>query len=284
MTPDRVGIVGLGLIGGSLARDLAGRGVSVLGFDRDARTLEAARAAGAIEASLGERFERLDEIDVLLIALPVDAALDATRAVAAIESSCLVMDVGSTKRSIMEVASRGPLRSRFVGAHPLAGDHRSGWPAARAGLFTDATVYLTPAEAVTPATLQRAELFWTLVGARAETIDAAAHDEQLAWTSHLPQAVATSLARTLLSAGLSSHQLGPGGRDMTRLAASDAAMWSAVLRDNHDHVRSALGHFARELESLRRALDSGDAATIQRFIEDGGRFLDRSTDSNRSAT
>ncbi len=284
MTPDRVGIVGLGLIGGSLALDLAGRGVRVLGFDHDTHSLEAAIANRAVGASLGERFERIDEIDVLLIALPVDAALDAARAVAAMDADCLVMDVGSTKRSIMELANTGPLRSRFVGAHPLAGDHRSGWSAARTGLFADATVYLTPADAVPSAMLQRAEGFWRLVGAEPEVIDAAAHDEQLAWTSHLPQAVASTLARTLLSAGISSDQLGPGGRDTTRLAASDAGMWTAVLRDNHDHVSAALGLFARELESLQRALDGDDAAAIQRFIEDGGRFVDRLPDSNDSAT
>ncbi len=135
-----VGIVGLGLIGGSIAHDLTAAGVRVLAHDRDRQTLERALGAGVIQAPLGSRFERLPEVDVLLIAVPVDATLEVLDGVAQLDPQCLVMDVGSTKASIVRTAGASALGSRFVGAHPLTGDHRSGLAAAGQGLLRGATV------------------------------------------------------------------------------------------------------------------------------------------------
>lgn len=264
-----VGIIGLGLIGGSIAHDLAAAGVRVLAHDRDPATVERAIETGVVRAPLGDALEQLDAV---VIAVPVDAALDVLAAVAGQPSTSLVMDVGGTKRSIVQAARATPLRERFVGAHPLAGDHRSGFIAARAGLFRGATVYLCPTDETAPAIRERAWRFWEMLGAQPQLIAADAHDELLAWTSHLPQAVASSLARALVGAGISSAQLGPGGLDTTRLAASDVSLWSAVLLDNAQDVADALDSFAREIEILRRLVDARDRAGLRGFLEGGRAF------------
>lgn len=271
-----VGIVGLGLIGGSIAHDLAAAGVRVLAHDRDPLTLEQGLAAGVVQAPLGSRFERLPEVDVLLIAVPVDAALEVLDEVAQLDPQCLVMDVGSTKASIVQAANASALRSRFVGAHPLAGDHRAGLAAAGQGLFRGATVYLCPATGVAATLRERAWHFWQLLEAKPQLIDAGEHDALLGWTSHLPQATASALARALLAADIAGDQLGPGGRDTTRLAASDPDMWSAILLDNASSVGDALDGLAREIEILRQLIASGDRASLHRFLA-GGRALRAST-------
>ncbi|HEU5209504.1 MAG TPA: prephenate dehydrogenase/arogenate dehydrogenase family protein [Longimicrobiales bacterium] len=267
-----VGIVGLGLIGGSIAHDLAAAGVRVLAHDRDPLALERGLAAGVIQGPLGSRFERLPEVDVLLIAVPVDATLEVLDGVAQLDPQCLVMDVGSTKTSIVRAADASALGSRFVGAHPLAGDHRSGLAAAGQGLFRGATVYLCPAAGVAPTLRDRAWHFWQRLDAKPQLIDAEEHDALLAWTSHLPQATASALARALLAADIAGDQLGPGGRDTTRLAASDPDMWSAILLDNASNVGDALDRLTREIETLRQLIASGDRTLLHRFLAEGRAF------------
>jgi prephenate dehydrogenase len=263
-----VAVIGLGLIGGSLARDLAAHGVRVLGYDRDPATLRAAQDEGVVHTALTPSLEEVAECDALVLAVPVTAAGDLLeRAAPHCAHVDLVTDTGSTKRSISERAQALGLGGSFVGAHPLAGDHRSGWSAARAGLFDNATVYLCPGDDSSVAAMGLVHELWTVVGASTVTISASAHDELLAWTSHLPQATSTALWRALLDAGVSADDLGPGGRDMTRLAASNAEMWTAIALDNAQHLRVALEQLQHELAALHHALQRGDASAVRAFFE-----------------
>lgn len=272
-TAGTAGIVGLGLIGGSLARELAARGWRVLAHDRDAATLNAARDEGIVSGVLdpGILAGILDlsapaprePMDVLIAAVPVDAFAGLLQTAApALHAVPLVMDVGSTKRSAVSAASQAGLGHRFVGAHPMAGDHRAGWTASRRGLFTDATVYLCRTASTADAALQRARALWESVGARPEEIDAGAHDRLVARTSHLPQVIAKALALTLGDAGLTRAQLGPGGRDMTRIAASDPGLWTGIALDNADELLAALDAFGARVTSVRAALERRDAAAL----------------------
>jgi prephenate dehydrogenase len=170
----------------------------------------------------------------------------------------LITDVGSTKRSIVRAAAGSEIATRFVGSHPLAGDHRSGWDASRTGLFEGAPVYLTPSEFTDDDALELARELWMMVGAVPEVMDAAEHDRRLAWTSHLPQAASTALARALAEAGIQRSDLGPGGRDVTRLAGSSAEMWADILIDNADEVAPTLAVMATQLSAIRDAAASGD--------------------------
>ena len=264
MTGD-VAVVGLGLIGGSLARDLAGCGVRVSAYDTDRAALATAVEEGVVARVLDADLDGIERHDAVVIATPVDVAGDILRAAAhRLRRVPLVTDVCSTKMSVVTAARESGLRERFVGGHPLAGDHRSGWTASRPGLFRGAPVYLCPAE---PEATARAQVLWTMVGGVTEFIEPGEHDDLLAHTSHLPQVVSTALMRTLLSAGVDAAQLGPGGRDMTRIAHSPAALWTGIALDNADRLGDAVLGLVSELVQLRYALDRRDADGLRRFFE-----------------
>lgn len=265
-----VAIVGLGLMGGSVARDLAALGIRVLGHDRDPSALRDAMDAGVVAAPLGDGLAGVERADVVIMATPVDEgprmlALIARALQAAPDTVAtrLVTDVGSTKRSILQAAATHGLESRFVGAHPLAGDHRWGWRASRRELFSGARVYLCPADGVDPEALALAHTLWGALGATPEPCDAAAHDDLLAWSSHLPQLSATALALALHRSGVGRTLLGPGGRDTTRLAGSSPEMWTAIARDNATALTAAVELLERQLGELRSVLATGDATRLR---------------------
>jgi prephenate dehydrogenase len=261
------GIVGLGLIGGSLARDLAAAGWTVLGEDQHGDVIDQARTEGVIAGPLAPA-----RLDLLVLAVPVRAApawLD--RLAPDLRHDAVVTDVGSTKATIGAAAGRVGLGERFVGSHPMAGDHRSGWSAARPGLFRGADVWICPGEAVADA-VTRVEGMWRQVGARPEHIDAAEHDRLMAWASHLPQIAATALADALARADVGRDRLGPGGRDATRLAASDPTLWVDILRDNAAAVIPAIDGLARSLSAARDALKDDDEAALRELLEGARRW------------
>jgi prephenate dehydrogenase len=261
-----VAIVGLGLIGGSLARDLAARGVRVLGADRDAGHLAAAVADGIVQP-LGDDAAAIGQADVVVLAIPVGRAVERLRELAPqLGGVRLITDVGSTKASIVRAAEELGLGDRFVGSHPLAGHHRSGWNASRAGLFAGARVFMCPTRATSDAAARLASRLWTTVGARPEVLDADLHDVRLAWRSHLPQLVSTALALTIMQTGTQRADLGPGGRDVTRLAGSDPEMWADILVDNADALASAMRMMGAQLAGLHGAVVNRDRDQILRLF------------------
>lgn len=261
----KVGIVGLGLIGGSLARDLTAAGWRVGGADTDRATLDAAMDSGAVRAALDEP----RALDLIVIAVPVRSALDVVRQLGERipeDATTVVTDVGSTKRSVIEAAVAAGIGRRFVGAHPMAGDDRSGWPAARTGLFRDAPVWLCPAPGADDSAVRRVEELWSVVGGRTACIDPAAHDRRMAFASHLPQVTASALAAALGTVGISFDDLGPGGRDATRLAASDPDLWSDIVLDNSDELEPAIAALVESLRALQRGLDGDDRAVVRGWL------------------
>jgi len=254
-----VAIVGLGLIGGSLARDLAAHGTSILAYDRDESRVRAAVAAGVVAGALDETLAGVSRAETIVVALPVDAAIVALRRLAPHATGArLITDVGSTKTGIVAAATATGLAPRFVGSHPMAGDHRCGWEASRVGLFREARVYLcAPRDAGSDA-LVSASNFWRDLGAHPTLLAADEHDRMLAWTSHLPHVLAAALALALAGAGLDRQSLGPGGRDMTRIAGSSPEMWTAILRENAAEIDAALIAAERELAAFRGALRHAD--------------------------
>jgi prephenate dehydrogenase len=261
---DRAAVVGLGLVGGSVARDLAARGVHVTAFDPDATQLAAAIRTNVIRSALDETLSGVRDAEVVIIATPVDVAVGVLRRVAPyVRRTRLIMDVGSTKTRIVHSAQALGLGNRFIGAHPMAGDHRSGWHASRAGLFMDAPVYLCPPRDATADSLQLARMFWLELGARPERMSAEQHDLKLAWTSHLPHMISTALALALARTGVSRIYLGPGGRDVTRLAGSSPEMWTAIALENADAIEGALQQTEREIVTLRASLKRADLEDLR---------------------
>jgi prephenate dehydrogenase len=256
-------VVGLGLMGGSLARDLAARGVRVLGHDRDAGAVEGALREGVVHAALGPGLEGAEEAELVVAAVPVTAAAAVLRELAPrLRSARLVTDVGSTKASVCAAAEAAGIGAVFVGSHPLAGSHLSGWEASRPGLFAGARVFLSPAPSAGAPALALARELWTALGALPETVDAAEHDLLLARTSHLPHLASVTLARALAAAGVPRAELGPGGRDVTRLAGSSPEMWTAVALDNAAPLAEAVDGLRARLDELHAALRAGDAAAL----------------------
>ena len=263
-TFDSVAIVGLGLIGGSVARDLAALGTTIHAYDADATQLAAAVRDGIVKAPMDASLDGVRGADIVIIAVPVDAAVDVLGRIAGLaRDDALIMDVGSTKARIVEAASQLGLGDRFVGAHPLAGDHRSGWEASRTRLFVDAAVYLCPPREAGSDLIARAADFWQCLGGRPECMSATPHDLRLAWTSHLPHMVSMSLALALERAGVRRELLGPGGRDTTRLAGSSPELWTAISLENAAAISAALERTEQELAALRVAIERGDATTLR---------------------
>lgn len=272
---ERVGIVGLGLMGGSLARALAARDVRVLGYDSAPDSLDGAEGEGIVHERLGAQLDGIERADVVVFALPVDATFGAIRRAAPrLAQTRLVMDVASTKRTIIAAAEEAGLGARYVGAHPLTGSHRSGWRASRATLFDEARVFLCPTSTTTPETLELAEAFWRGLRAGVEVLDAATHDVQMAWRSHLPQVLSTALALTLRDAGIQRSALGPGGRDMTRLAGGAPSLWTSIAEDNGLALTSALDAVEHQLRLLREALRRHDRRATHDFFAEGCDWFD----------
>lgn len=276
MTPiERVAIVGLGLMGGSLARALAERDVRVLGYDSAPDSMDAAEGEGIVHERLDAQLNGIENADVVIVALPVDAAMSLLpRLAPRLANVRLIMDVASTKRSIVGAASSLGLGERYVGAHPLTGSHRSGWRASRSNLFDDARVFLCPTPVTTAESLRLAESFWRALRSGVEVLDAAVHDEQMSWRSHLPQVLSTTLALTLRDAGVHRSALGPGGRDMTRLAGSSPALWMSIVQDNTASLVHSLVAMEQQLRSFREALECANSDATRESLTNARDWFD----------
>jgi prephenate dehydrogenase len=189
-------------------------------------------------------------------------------------------DVCSVKRSVMMAAVEAGLGERFAGSHPLAGTHDSGFSAARPDRLRDCVVYVCETGAPGGDRAAAAIMsFWEdVLGASPILISAAAHDRQLAWTSHVSQAVASALAKTLDDRGLGGLSFGTGCRDTTRLAASNPDMWLEIMLENRDELANALVQTEASLSELRQLLLAGDAPGVLRYLTQAQQFrrgLDR---------
>jgi len=265
-----VAIVGLGLMGGALARTLraSAPGVRIHGIDPD--TLVGARALdeGVIDrfALPGERLA--SEADLVVLAAPLGAALAFVRDEAPhLGAGTLVTDVVSLNAPLLRRARAAGVSGRFVTAHPLCGSERSGYAEGPQGLYMGARVFLSAGEDASSGVRESIESFWRSVGGVPEWIDAEEHDRRMAWVSHLPQLVANALAGALDAAGFEPADLGPGGRDMTRLAGSSSVMWKELLEESAQVTGTGLTSVSRALNVVADLLARRDIDRIAEFME-----------------
>ena len=260
---EKVGVVGLGLIGGSIA--LAVRRTwptgLVIGVD-EKDVLEEAMILHAIDVAADDPVV-LAEADLVILAAPVRENIAVLENLPNhIQGSAVVTDVSSTKRAIVEAARRLPSRLTFIGGHPLAGAPRAGIGFARSDLFAARPWLFTPTgDAGGPPLLDRLFRFVAALGARPRVMGVDEHDRLLAFVSHLPQLAASTLMHVIgTKAGESGLALtGRGLSDATRLASSPADIWRDICATNTDHIATALDELITELRMLRDSLDSGEA-------------------------
>jgi prephenate dehydrogenase len=262
-----VAVIGVGLIGGSIGLALRSRKIAsdVIGVGRDPATLDEAVRLGAIDRGTTQVREGVASADIVVVCTPVNrVAEDVRRAAEVAPAEVLVMDVGSTKRQIVETVERQTRTSSvFVGAHPIAGSERRGVANARAELFDTRPCVLTPTPRTQAERLGRAWKFWTAIGCRVLEMGPAEHDEILAYTSHLPHAIAAALASSVPADWL---PLAAGAfRDGTRVAAADTGLWTAIFRENRGPLLKALDSLQDRLAHFKYALMTDDEEAIRRW-------------------
>jgi prephenate dehydrogenase len=264
-----VAIIGVGLIGGSIGLALRARGLAadVVGVGRNPATLELARSRGAIDRGTTELEQGTRDAEVVVVCTPVNRiAEDVRRSAESAGGAILVTDAGSAKRQIVEAVERhAPSAALFVGAHPLAGSEQRGVENAQADLFDGRACVITPTPRTPPALTGRAHRFWSSLGCRILEIGPAAHDEALAYTSHLPHALAAALATSVPAEWL---PLAAGAfRDGTRVAAADTELWTAIFRDNRGPLLKALSQLQESLDAFKYALMTDEEEAIRQWWE-----------------
>ena len=243
----RLGVVGVGLIGGSVAMAAKKRlGCRVVGVGRSAAKLAPAVEAGVLDEAAGDA-AALSGCDLVVVCTPVDRLAADVKAAARHAPDAAITDAGSTKASIAAACAGLPT---FVGAHPMAGSEKTGWRHASADLFEGRVTALTPREGSPVA--DRVEAFWRSLGSRTVRMDAAEHDRAVARVSHAPHFAAAALV-----AAAADTRLAAGGfRDTTRVAAGDPALWTAIARENAGPLAEALGDLSGRLLAMKAAVEA----------------------------
>jgi prephenate dehydrogenase len=270
----RLCIIGVGLIGGSLARALkrADYCAEVVGCGRDQAHLQRALELGVIDRCERDPARAVDGADVIVLAVPLGAMEDIMRAVAGhLKPDAVITDVGSAKRSVVTAAQAafGVVPERFVPGHPIAGTEKNGVEASFAKLYEGRRVILTPLEHTAADALEVVRAMWARAGAEVVEMSVDHHDEVLAATSHLPHMLAFALVDTLArmheQAEIFRYAAG-GFRDFTRIASSDPVMWRDICLANRDAIAAMIDRFQGDLVGLREAVVQGDGKRIEEIF------------------
>ncbi|WP_295856299.1 prephenate dehydrogenase/arogenate dehydrogenase family protein [uncultured Xylophilus sp.] len=271
---EQLGLIGCGLMGGSFALALKRAGLvkRVVGYSKSPSTTEQARRMGVIDVEAPSALLAVAGADLVLLAVPVAATGPTLKAIRhLVTPQMLVMDVGSTKADVVE-AARDALRDQigsFVPAHPIAGAETAGVGQARAELYQDRQVILTPIERTRTALLQRAADTWKAIGCRVRQMSPESHDAALAAVSHLPHLLAFAAFNAVAgqpSGNVFLDLAGPGFRDFTRIAASNPPMWRDILLANRTELRRQSDAFRAALDQLEAAMARGDASALEALI------------------
>ena len=261
--------MGLGLMGGSLARGLkAGpHPPRVTALSLEPEELEAALASNIIDEGFSRPEGFFRPLDLVVYCTPLLATITLLAEHRDfLNDEALLTDVVSLKVPVMEQARNLGLETRFVGSHPMAGGEGTGFSSSRDGLYEGSRVWLV-GEGAPPDRVTRIEDFWQALGGKTRGISAEDHDALMAWVSHLPQLTSSALALTLQRAGYEREVLGPGGRDMTRLAGSNPEMWSDLLKFAPADLPEALRAVEETLSKLRLQLVAGEGEKIAEELE-----------------
>jgi prephenate dehydrogenase len=271
---NQLGVIGCGLMGGSFALALKRAGLvkRVVGYSKSPSTTEKAKKLGVIDLAAESALLAVSGSDIVLIAVPVAASEATFKAIRhLVEPGVLFMDVGSTKRDIVDAARR-VLKEKvasFVPAHPIAGKEVAGVAHADATLYNGRQVILTPITQTHPDLLQKATDVWAAIGAQVLRMTPENHDAAFAAVSHLPHMLAFAYFNSVARQPAGKDYLslaGPGFRDFTRIAASDPTMWRDVLISNREELLKQSTRFRHTLDAMEHVIKSGNIEALEDLI------------------
>ena len=290
---DRIALIGIGLIGSSIARVIRREGLAgeVVISTRSEATLKRAEELGLGHSYTTSAAQAVAGADLVIVSVPVGSSgVVAEQIAPALKSGAIVTDVGSTKASVIaQMQPHLPEHIHFIPGHPLAGTEKSGPDAGFAELFENRWCILTPVDGTNAAAIEQLSAFWRACGSDVDTMDPQHHDMVLAMVSHLPHIIAYNIVGTAddLQTVTKSEVIkysASGFRDFTRLAASDPTMWRDVCLHNKDAILEMLSRFSEDLASLQRAIRWGDGEKlfdmftrtrdVRRSIIDAGQEID----------
>jgi prephenate dehydrogenase len=271
---EQLGLIGCGLMGGSfaLAMKRAGLVKRVVGYSKSPSTTERARQMGVIDVEAPSALLAVSGADIVLLAVPVSATEATLKAIKhLVTANTLIMDVGSTKRDVVDAARRvlGVHVATFVPAHPVTGKEVSGVDHADPDLYAGKQVILTPIERTLTAKLKQAVDLWTALGCKVIQMSPESHDAAFASVSHLPHMIAFALINGITGQNHGKDFLslaGPGFRDFTRIAASDPKVWRDILLANREELLAQSKIFQDTLQAMERTIASGNAEALESLI------------------
>ena len=265
---NKITIIGVGLIGGSLARALKERNLAkvVFGYGRDQSRLEEAQKSNVIDAFSTNIKEAIDEANIVVIATPVGTFKDILDQIEPlISSNVIITDVGSTKSDIVNIVN-DVLRDKssyFIPAHPIAGKERSGFEVSDSKLYDGKKVIITPQETNSPESIDVIDQMWKNVGADVDFMSAESHDNLLGMTSHLPHMLAFSLVNYLVDQNPNASIYAGGGfKDFSRIASGDAVMWRDICLQNKNQIMNHLKGYQSTLDDLLEAINDEDSEKL----------------------
>ncbi len=268
-------VIGVGLIGGSLALALKKQGYvgKVTGLGRTIENLQKAQQLGIIDKYETDYAKAVSTADMVFVAVPIGVMGDVFRKIRPhLHANCIVTDGGSAKHTVVQIATEelGGKASQFVPGHPIAGTEKSGAEAAFADLYNDRRVILTPLESNSNEAVEQVRAMWQATGAEVDEMGARHHDLVLAGTSHLPHVLAFALVDCLNTVDdvdeIFKYAAG-GFRDFTRIASSDPVMWRDICLQNSEAILAMMHNYQHQLDSLRQAIEVGDADAILQLFK-----------------
>ena len=270
LAESKIAIIGLGLMGGSMALGLRGKCATLYGVDPHPATLELALSQSIVDYADSDPANLLPEVDLVILSAPVPAILTLLEQLPTYTSnSCIVMDMGSTKKMIVEFMSKLPERFDPIGGHPICGKEKLSLANAERTLYYSAPFLLTPLERTSPRAISAANQIIEALGAKVKTLDAVDHDRILASTSHLPFLISSALARTTPEDV--APFVGPGFKSTSRLAGTSSSMMLGVLQSNRENVLNALRGMQAELTQIESALSDGDFDKLESLLNEAQR-------------
>ncbi|MFQ5451667.1 MAG: prephenate dehydrogenase [Nitrospinaceae bacterium] len=278
---NQITLVGVGLLGGSLARVCRERGLvgSIVGFGRNSANLEQARELGVIDICAPDLSSAVENADLVVLCSPVGTIVSRVKEMLpSIKPGCIITDVGSVKAPLVRgIEALVPKTVHYVGSHPIAGGEKSGLAASSSHLFQNAKCIVTPTPQTDAEALARVSEFWQKVGMEVLTMNAEEHDYIFGAVSHLPHIVAYALMNTVGEISTKNYSQitslsGQGFKDITRIAASDPVMWRDICVSNKEPVLTLIDEFQSTLQRLKTWIEKEDAGALEQTFEMANKY------------